>query len=272
MYSSRRRSSYRSRSYRYRKRMNNIYAPGNSNFDLPSYHQIKGRTIQASPRTLFNPPTSIPPPDEYDQMYKKLVKAGYGPVVQKFIPQLPMLATFSNSLNDLFEYDPELQTSVRLDSEYLRGILPSMELPVLPSGYHYSCALMGLNIDHDTGTDDTSWEIIWYSSILADSPTNLVTKNITSNIQNNQYNFEAYAVPFTSSSLMITKIGFNDTDLTTTVSYENTTSDPDINRNRYPLVTSEEDDNSYLVMIRNESTNPIGDISLYIEIQIISDT
>ena len=284
MYSSRRRYSYRSRNYRYRKRMNNIYAPGNSNFDLPSYHQMKGRTIQVSPRTLFNPPTSIPPPDEYDQMYKKLVKAGYGPVVnppqpppppspEPFIPPYPQILTITNSIEELF---PIAGTGyINFTNSDLQEAVSSFDLPDIPTGYHYEAYLYGLTFDFDAGQDSSRWKLTWHSTILSGSTQriNLAEKTQVLELSAADINHQVFVFPYSTSAINYYYLSFTGNNVATQLTNANVNSTLDISKDRIPLISTAEDDTNYLRLDNNSAdSSPQGTLSMYVLLKIVSDT
>ena len=283
MYSSRRKSNYRSRSYRYRKRVNNIYAPGMRNFDLPSYHQMKGRTIQSSPRNLCNPPTYMPPPDEYDQMYKKLVAVGYGPVVnppqpvppsppEPFLPEYPFILTITNDINSFFPIEGE--GSNRFINTDLQDAVSSFDLPDLPSGYHYEAFLIGLNFDFDTGQDSSGWDLKWYSNIFSNpDPVIFVSKTQNLTLSAPDYNHEAFAVANQSSMILYRYLTFTTTDVSSLSSSKAVTISLDLSQDRVPLISTAEDDTNYLELTSHSSQfSPKAQLSMFVQLKINSDT
>lgn len=139
-----------------------------SNYNLPSYYQQKGRSIQPKISRMYNPPMEMPSTQSLHRMYNTLVQYKYKfPSSTGNIPEPFILTSFQNFAS-MFPGEPT--ESHKFGSEELLTIMNAIQnKPVLPSGYHYNYQLIKIGMYNDYGPaqENKQFTIDWYSNLIA---------------------------------------------------------------------------------------------------------
>lgn len=269
---------YSRRRYRrtYRNKTNGIYSPSNKNYNLPSYKQKVGRTLQASPRTLTNNTTTMISRPILDEYYKLLVRYKYPMPV----PPAPGPIFPEGMTNFLYNFSGNVSyvdLPERIDAEYLYNNYVSNvleNLPAAPEGYQYVFQLNSISMSRSyTGTTDTSrYSFTWNTPILA-SPYNLCSKTLDSTPQIN-FQGEMIAIPSGPEHVRVTRINFAQGVIHYTFNNETTTDAIVTDDVIYPLITSDATSETYgsRVEISKTGSPPSGTdqmFTLYMSILVI---
>lgn len=172
---------------------------GNSKYNIPTYYQQKGRTIQPSLSRLYNPPMEMPSTQSLQRMYNTLLKYKFkfpDPPVQ--IPE-PFILSVTKSMNQLFPGDGS--ESVKFEGSDLFLMMEAIDnKPVLPSGYHYNYQLQTLGFYAEFYGQDANnqYTIDWYSNLiqgqLSINSVSIFIKSVDASVINSGY-YEIYSTP-----------------------------------------------------------------------------
>lgn len=268
MYSPSRQSYRKRKTNTYKKRVNRLYAPGLSTADLPSYYQKKGRTIQLSPRTIYNPITSIPPPDEYKQMYNKLVDVGY---IKKNLPVLPYLVELSTEISLLFEFQEGQSESSHVNNVSLVTLIGAQDLTPLPAGYVYKASVLMINYDAYGGVEPFNTYLTLHNPIISGGGEVILVHRSANAEISGAINYTLTLAPILTRVLKVYQLSLSGSSVAFNPTNKTTTADLDTSTDYYPFISSN-DSESYLYMTRGDTNGiPQGNMTLMVKIEAIPD-
>lgn len=224
----------------------------NSKFNIPSYYQKKGRTIQPSLSRLYNPPMEMPSTQSLNRMYNTLVQYKYkfpnqpgpAPVV---IPQ-PFILTQEMAIIDLFPGDGT--ESVKFENADLILLMEAIDKPILPNGYHYNYQLIKIGYFNDVNgqASQKQFTIDWYSNLingqLSINSVSLFIKSVDTGINLISYR-ELFASPYGENQIQYTRLAIT-AGGGVTITYPTVgNNDPDPTDNyTYPLMDTDSGENA----------------------------
>lgn len=258
MYSSRRRYPY------YRKRKYNssrkkIFSPNLFTSNIPSYYQMKGRTVQQSPRLMYNPPTEMPSSKTLQKMYDTLLKAKYPNVGPQILPLKPYVIEHETTINIISD-----NTDSKFSPLDLLTTIQSKLTP-LPSTWRYKIECFNINFQASQGSGTSSpvqYHLDLYHPILTEqtNPIQLIYKTVTTSAFG-PVQWNANLTPTQINQLRYTRASYTTGGIAFTQPVVATLDDNITDNGWYPILSTEYDpQQNYLECVINSGVlgyNPI---------------
>ena len=196
---------------KYRYNIKDIYSPSLYGAPTPNYYQMKGRTIQVTPRNMKDVSPFMISGPKLDEMYKTLVDYKYNFPTQPLPFEIqPFRVSFSFLGSFLFSEDSKILTNEKLTNLMNR----SLEI-ALPALYKQSTTwkfkLYSIILENQSNNyilQNFGINLIWYSNLYNNQDFLLIQKTTTEGMLNNYISPLVDAFASTSTQLKIGRLSF----------------------------------------------------------------
>lgn len=222
----------------YRNKTNGIYSPSNKNYNLPTYKQKVGRTLQASPRILTNNTTTMISRPLLDEYYKLLVRYKYPNLIPPPAPVINFEDFSYNIRTAAISYEnwPEKIDLEFLYNNYVQSQLHN--LPLAPTGYQYCFQLTSINFNFPPSLGDESRFSLSWASGLSSQPISLISKTLDTQYPDSNFAAEIFVIPGSDQSMRVAHVAFANNTIYYRLSNFNTLDRVRTDDTIYPLMSS----------------------------------